>query len=79
MNEPYNWFRKSSTRTPTDLEAFNTGFLDKGKVTNYTCILLESDCRYDPKTGTGDCRVCNFAFAHMMGRSGSWKDRSETK
>jgi hypothetical protein len=79
VNEPYNWFRKSSTRAPTDLEAFNTGFLERGKVTQYACVLLDQDCRYDPRTGTGDCRRCNFALAHIMENPGHWREIMEKK
>ena len=79
VNEPYNWFRVSSTRAPTELEAFNTGFLDKGKVTAQTCILLERECRYDPKTGAGDCRRCNFALAHLMENPHAWREKPAQK
>jgi hypothetical protein len=74
VNEPYNWFKRSESRAPTDLEAFNTGFLERGKVIRYTCIILDRDCRYDPKTGAGDCRRCNFALAYIMENPGQWKE-----
>jgi hypothetical protein len=79
VNEPYNWFRRSALRAPTDLEALNTGFLDRGKVTQYTCVLLDQDCRYDPRTGGGDCRRCSFALAHMIENPGQWRAKREGK
>jgi len=75
VNEPYNWFKRSVNRAPNDLEAFNTGFLNAGKVTQYTCVLLDRECRYDPRTGAGDCRRCNFALAHIMENPSQWKER----
>jgi hypothetical protein len=79
VNEPYNWFRKQSTRDPSDIEAFNTGFLERGKVTVHTCILLDRECRYESKTGAGDCRRCNFALVHIMENPGQWKEKQEKK
>jgi len=79
VNEPYNWFRKSSKRAPTDLEAFNTGILVQGKVTAFTCMLFDEECKYDPKTGAGDCRRCNFALAHIMENPHNWKERQDDK
>jgi hypothetical protein len=76
VNEPHNWFRTSAKRAPTDLEAFNTGLLDKGKVAEYTCVILDRSCRYEPKTGAGDCRRCNFALVHLMENPGQWRERA---
>lgn len=79
MNEPHSWFRRSFQRAATDLEALNSGFLDRGKVTQYVCVLLDQNCRYDPKTGAGDCRRCNFALVHMTENPGRWRTGAEEK
>lgn len=74
MNEPWNRFRTLELRTPTDLEALsNLSMFEKGKLKAYRCSLIDEECRYDQKTGAGDCRRCNFALAHIMENPGIWR------
>ncbi len=76
MDEPWNWFRAAFERAPTELEALSFKPFQDGKARTYKCTLLDRECRYDPRVGSGDCRRCSFALVHMMENHG-WKKASE--
>ncbi len=66
MDEPWNWYRVAFERKPTDLELLAMKPMSKGKLFYYKCSLLDRECKYDHRVGSGDCRRCIFAMVQTM-------------
>lgn len=73
MDEPWNWYRDAKERAQTELEALSFKPSLKGKYADYQCKILNRECSYDYRTGSGDCRRCVFALAQVMNDPSSWK------
>ena len=77
MDEPWNWYRVTFKREPTDLEALAMKPFSKDRSVSYKCSLLDRECKYDYKIGSGDCRRCVFALAQVMRDPDSMKREME--
>lgn len=77
MDEPWNWYRVTFKREPTDLEALSMKPFSKDGLVFYKCSLLDRECKYDHRIGSGDCRRCIFALAQAMKDPDSMKRPKE--
>jgi hypothetical protein len=77
MDEPWNWYRDATERAPTEVEALSFKPFSKGEYADYRCKILDRECSYDRRTGSGDCRSCVFALAQIMKDPISWKEMKD--
>jgi len=77
MDAPWNWFRDATERAPTEVEALAFKPFSKGGYADYRCKILDRECSYDQRTGSGDCRRCIFALAQVMKDPDSVKQAKE--